>query len=255
MRKFLFLILSAPLFLMSQTSEQTKKQGYIKKKDEKTNKLIYEGMFKDDRPVGKFKYYYPNDSIRAIVDFHPNGKSAYARLFHTNGKRMSEGKYLEKEIKDSVWTFYDESGLLLSREKYNKGKKDGKSIVYLPDGYPAEEKSYTMDVQDGPFKEYFSGHSVKASGTYVNGQLEGRAIYYYPNGVEVASGYYKKGMKNGPWIYRNEDGKIKEKELYKEGKPASKKETDEFFAKNKVEESKGGSTPVKAKDSAKKNKK
>jgi len=50
----------------------------------------------------------------------------------------------------------------------------------------------------------------------------------------VAGGYYKKGLKNGPWIYRSEDGKVKEKELYKNGEQASKKETEAFFNKNKA---------------------
>jgi hypothetical protein len=57
--------------------------------------------------------------------------------------------------------------------------------------------------------------------------------------VEVANGFFKKDLKNGPWIYRSEDGKIKEKELYKNGVQASQKETDAFFAKNKTPEPTG----------------
>ena len=34
------------------------KQGYWKKLDDKTNHLVYEGLFKDDKPQGIFKYYY-----------------------------------------------------------------------------------------------------------------------------------------------------------------------------------------------------
>jgi antitoxin component YwqK of YwqJK toxin-antitoxin module len=54
--------------------------------------------------------------------------------------------------------------------------------------------------------------------------------------VEVAAGYYKNGLKTGPWIYKTESGKIKERELYKNGKLASQKETEEFFAKTKTAE-------------------
>src|ERR1041384_1315591 len=78
-----------------------KKQGYWKKTDEK-GRLIYEGEFKDDKPVGNFKYYYPNDSVKAIMSFRPDG-SSFAKMFHPNGKRMAQGKYSGKEIKDSVW--------------------------------------------------------------------------------------------------------------------------------------------------------
>jgi antitoxin component YwqK of YwqJK toxin-antitoxin module len=221
------------------TDASGKKQGYWKKKDEKTNKLLYEGEFRDNKPVGKFKYYYANDSLQAIMHFREEGKIAYARLFHPNGKRMGEGKYIN-EIKDSVWTFYDEAGVKISKDRYVMGKKDGSCIVYFPDGTISEEKIYKMDVQHGPFKQYFDGKKVRGQGNYVDGNLDGRVAYYFPNGVEVAAGYYEKGSKVGPWIYKNQKGKITDKELYRNGKLASEKETKAFFEKNKVAD-----TPVK----------
>jgi antitoxin component YwqK of YwqJK toxin-antitoxin module len=233
-----FLLLSGSLLFAQTTDASGKKQGYWKKKDEKTGKLIYEGEFKDDKPVGKFKYYYPNDSVRAIMYFKDGGKSAYTKLFHMGGKRMAEGRYINKEVKDSVWTYYDEAGVLLSKEKYVSGKKEGPAYVYFPDGGISEERNYKNDLQDGPFKQYFDAKRIRAQGNYVKGNFEGRVVYYFPNGVEVAAGYYVNGEKNGPWIYRSENGKIKDKELYVNGKLAGKKETDEFFSKNKTEEHK-----------------
>jgi antitoxin component YwqK of YwqJK toxin-antitoxin module len=242
-----FFLIHAFILNAQTTDASGKKQGYWKKKDEKTNKLVYEGEFKDDKPVGKFKYYYPNDSVQAIMYFKDGGKIAYAKLFHPSGKRMAEGKYI-KEIKDSVWIFYDEKGTLLSKDKYVMGKKDGVSYVYLPDGNLAEERNFKMDVMHGPFKQYFEGKKLKGEGNYVNGNLDGKATYYFPNGVEVASGYYKMGLKNGPWIYKDEKGQVKEKEYYKNGTLASKKETEEFFnkAKNKASSDTGGKTEQKA---------
>src|SRR5690349_10370082 len=120
--------------------DKGRKQGYWKKTDERTKKLIYEGAFKDDKPIGKFIYYYPNDSVRAMVFFRAGSEASYAKLFHpSTGKRMAEGKYASKELKDSVWVYYDESGVLLSKERYAGGKKDGVSYVYLPDGSVSEE--------------------------------------------------------------------------------------------------------------------
>ncbi|MDI1356380.1 MAG: hypothetical protein PSX36_15800 [bacterium] len=207
------------------------KQGYWKKKDD-ANKLVYEGEFKDDKPVGKFKYYYPNDSVRAIMQFKDGGKIAYAKLFHPSGKRMAEGKYINKEIKDSVWTYYDEAGVLISKDNFKAGKRSGKCFVYLPEGAISEERNYKEDLQEGIFKVYFDGVHLKSTGKFVNGKMEGRVAYFYPNGVEVAAGYYKNGQKNGPWIYKTESGKIRDKELYVNGSLASKKETDEFFLKS-----------------------
>jgi antitoxin component YwqK of YwqJK toxin-antitoxin module len=233
--KFLLIFVLISFFAQSQTTDtKGRKQGYWKKTNEK-NKLIYEGEFKYDKPVGKFKYYSPNDSVQAIMIFKNEGKIAYAKLFHANGKRMAEGKYVYKELKDSTWKFYDELGVLLSIDIYKQGKKNGLCLVYMPDGTVSEERYFKEDVMDGTFKDYFSKNAIKAQGKYVKGELEGRVTYHYPNGVEVAAGYYKNGQKTGPWIYKTEDGKVKEKELYKNGKLANQKETDEFFAKTKFD--------------------
>lgn len=238
MKKLLLILFIATTTCLGAQSTDAlgKKQGYWKKRDPKTDKLVYEGEFKDDVPVGKFKYYYPNDSVRAIMYFKDAGKTAYARLFHMSGKRMAEGRYYNKEIKDSVWTYYDEAGSLLSREKYVMGKKQGAAFVYFPDGVVSEERNYKNDIQDGIFKQYFDAKRLRASGAYVNGQLDGKVCYFYPNGVEAAAGYYINGQKNGAWIYKSQNGKIKDKELYVNGKQAGKKETEAFFLKNKSEE-------------------
>jgi antitoxin component YwqK of YwqJK toxin-antitoxin module len=235
-------ILSASIitfFMCCLAVAQTPKNGYVKKTDEKTNKLVYEGEFKNDKPVGKFKYYYPNDSVRAIMNFREGGKIAYAKLFHINGKRMAEGKYIN-EIKDSVWLYYDEAGTLINKEAYILGKREGKSFTYLPDGKIAEERIFKKDVIEGPFKQYFDGKLVKGEGAYLNGKLDGKVTYYYPNGIAAATGYFKNGEKNGPWIYKEKDGKIKEKELYKNGVLQSKKDSEAFFSKNKVQDNAPG---------------
>lgn len=231
------------ILLLGATYAQTvdasgKKQGYWKKKDDKTNKLVYEGLFKDDKPQGVFKYYYPFDSVKVIMNFKQDGKIAYSTMFHPTGKKMAYGKYISEQ-KDSVWTYYDDKGVLISRESYAGGKKNGKEIIYFPDGVVSEERNYKMDVQDGPFKLYFEKNVVKGEGTYVNGNIEGKNSYYYPNGIAAATGYYKNGKKTGPWIYRESNGKVKEKELYtKTGDLASKAETEAFFNKNKVNDEK-----------------
>ncbi len=219
-----------------------KKQGYWKKKDDKTNKLIYEGLFKDDKPQGIFKYYYPFDSVKVIMSFKQDGKVAYSTMFHPTGKKMAYGKYINEQ-KDSVWTYFDDKGVLLSREIFVMGKKNGKEVVYFPDGVVSEERNYKMDVQDGPFKLYFDKSTVKGEGTYINGQMDGKNAYYFPNGIAAAVGYYKNGKKTGPWIYRTSTGKVSEKELYKAGELANKTETDAFFNKNKVADEKPKTAP------------
>jgi antitoxin component YwqK of YwqJK toxin-antitoxin module len=242
MTKYIYLWLFLGIFCLAFSQNQTdangKKQGYWKKKDEKSNKLIYEGLFKDDKPQGLFKYYYPHDTVRALTNFKLDGKMAYSTLFHPNGKKMASGKYIGEE-KDSVWNYFDESGTLISKENYIVGKKDGFHYVYLPNGVVSEERQFKEGKMHGPYKLYYDKNLIKTEGNYINGEMEGKNIFYYPNGVIAAEGTYKKGLKQGVWIYRENNGKVKEKELYKPGGIlASQKEAEEYFNKNKVVETK-----------------
>ena len=236
---------SASFIVIPQNKDaQGRKQGYWKKTDEKTGKLVFEGNFKDDKPIGVFKYYNINDSIKAIIDFKPDGKSSSAKYFHFNGKLAASGNYSDKETKDGVWDYFDEAGVLISRETYKSGKKHGPSYVFIPDGSISEERNFKNGLEEGAYFAYYGKNIYKTKGTYLNGEKEGRFIYYYPNGIEVANGFFKKGLKNGPWIYHTEDGKLKEKELYKNGQLASKKETEEFFSKNKTTEQSTAKKPT-----------
>jgi antitoxin component YwqK of YwqJK toxin-antitoxin module len=244
-RLLVFIFISASFALSSQTIDaKGQKQGYWKKKDEKTNKLIYEGEFKDNKPAGKFKYYYPNDSVQAVFSFRSDGKYSYAWLYHPTGKKMAEGKYINEykgndinRVKDSVWIYYDDAGAKISKDSYVNGKKNGTCYVYFPDGTVSEERNYKDGVDNGPFKQYFDGKAIRGQGNYVNGNLDGKTVYYFPGGIEAAVGYYKNGKKTGPWIYRDNKGNVKERELYKDGVLANKKETEAFFSKNKTESS------------------
>lgn len=244
---FLFLFIGA-LNINAQTApnktdEKGLKQGYWIKMNPTTGKPAYKGTFKDDKPVGVFKYYYSEiDTIKTIMDFRNNGTVGYATIFYMTGKKQAQGKYIN-EKKDSIWTFYDDMGQLLSLETYKDGKKEGKSLVYFQNGEIADEKLFKNDIQHGPFKQFFEGKKVRGEGTYVEGKLVGKNSYYYPNGTIAATGYYNdKGNKYGVWIYKDKDGKVISKDVFDNGKQLSGKEADAWLLKNKGKEPKAETT-------------
>ena len=223
----------------NKMDEKGMKQGYWIKTNSKTGKIIYKGIFKDDKPVGVFKYYYTEiDTIHTIMDFRNAGKIAYAQVFYMTGKKQAQGKYIN-EKKDSVWTFYDESGKRLSIEGYKEGMREGKSIIYYPNGEISDEKNYKNDLKNGVFKQYFDDKKLKAEGSYINDKLVGKNAYYYPNGIPAAMGYYNdKGDRNGVWLYKDKDGKVTSKDVYDNGKLLNEKEAAIWLAKNKGKEPK-----------------
>ncbi len=240
MRLIVFIFFLPFIFIaQNKTDASGKKQGYWKKKDEKTGSILYEGTFKDDKPTGYFKHYYPGDTARRSVTYYKDGgKVAYTKMYYQlTGKLMAEGKYVN-EKKDSIWLYYDDAGVLLSKESFKNGKKEGLCLVYLPDGAIAEEKNFKDDLPDGPWKQYFDGKLLKAEGNYVKGKFDGKVSYYYPGGVAAATGIYKNGCREGVWLYKDKDGKITSKEVWKNCKQLSDKEAEAFLKKGKEAETK-----------------
>jgi antitoxin component YwqK of YwqJK toxin-antitoxin module len=219
----------------NKTDEKGRKQGYWEKVDPSTKKIIYKGTFKDDKPQGLFIYYHTGmDTVHTKMDFRQDGKIGYATLYYFTGKMEAKGKYVGEQ-KDSVWTFYDGKGVLISTETFTNGKKNGIAKIFFSDGKVSEEKIYKDGKLTGPFKQYFNEKAVKAEGSFINDNYTGKCIWYYPNGVIAAQGIYDNNVKKGVWIYKETDGKLKDKEIWVNGKQLSKKDMEEYLKKNKTE--------------------
>jgi len=217
------------------TDVKGSKQGIWVKLNPKTNKVIYKGQFKDNKPIGIFKYYFDEiDTIKTIIEFRKDGKSAFATIYHLNSFIKAKGKYVN-EKKDSVWSFYDEGGKLLSTENYKNGLKEGKSIVYYIDGNLLEEGNYKNDKKNGSFKQFYPDKKIKMESTYKDGTMIGKNAFYYPNGMLANIGYLnEKGNKFGVWLSKDKEGKVTEREVYDDGKLLEGKEAEEWLEKNKT---------------------
>ena len=241
MFKYTITILFAAIFTYSyaqpknQTDAAGLKQGYWEKLDPKTGKISYKGTFKNNKPQGVFYYYYLGlDSIHSKSEFRQDGKIAYVTMYHLTGKIQAKGKYINEQ-KDSIWTFYDQYGTLLSTDNYVNGKKNGISKVYFQNGAVSEEKNYKNNLLDGPFKHFFDDKKgIRAEGAYVADQFNGKCSWYYPNGIAAAEGFYEKGIKKGVWLYKLENGKIKEKEVWQNGKQLNEKEMEAYFKSKNI---------------------
>ncbi len=224
--KWSYLLLVSLCFLIgvNQSYGQTNqkdalgnKQGYWKSYDEMGH-LKYEGNFKDDIPFGEFKYYYPDGKIRAISIIFNEGKQSRTKLYHRNEKLMAEGNYMEQK-KDSTWSYFSEyDGVLLSKENYKRGNKEGLWQKFYPNKTVAEESTFKNDVQVGVWIQYFTNGTKKIEGFFVEGKKDGRFTYYHLNGQIETVGMYVNSLKDGNWKYFSEEGKSIKEELYKNGK-------------------------------------
>lgn len=193
------------------------KQGRHRDFYPKTKKLRYEGQFIDNKPVGTFKFYYPETyELNAIHEYDTIGGRARITVYHKNKKIMAKGFYLNQE-KDSLWSFYDNEGKLKMTEFYRNNKRNGEKIVYYNDSTIFEVITFKNDIQEGPYKIYYSDKNLKEDGSNKNGDKEGFVTYYNPGGVPLYKGVYINHLKDGEWIRYNEDGTEMQKELYTNG--------------------------------------
>ena len=198
----------------NKTDAKGKKQGEWKKYH-KNGMLRYVGSFKNDKPVGVFKYYYDTGELQ--VKMTHSGSDSYSHAYYVSGEIKAVGKY-ENQKKDSVWVYYDIEGYKKSDEFYLSGKKEGVWKSYYNTGQVAEEKEYTNDLENGFWKQFFINGKPKLTATYVNGLLEDRAVYFSRAGKRAVSGKFVKGAREGFWTYYEGDGRtVKKKEEYKNG--------------------------------------
>ncbi len=199
---FIFFISSASFLAQNNTDAQGRKQGEWIKYHEGTQKIKYVGTFKDDKPVGKFKFYYPDGNLKGISEYKNGGNDSFTVMYHPNKKVASFGKYVDQK-KDSTWIYYDENENLSMTENYLDGKLHGKQIVYYPKGEldkqprVLEITTYKNGLKHGDWAQYFKSGQKLSEGTYSIGDFVGKVIYYHSNGEKNHVHHYKNGVKHG----------------------------------------------------------
>lgn len=191
-----------------------RKQGHWVKKYP-NDAVMYEGMFKDDHPVGEMKRYYENNTLRSVLNYSDDGKKAIATMYHMNGNVSAKGTYVDQK-KDGKWQFFSEyiSGYLISEEIYTKNLKNGLSLKFYPDSTIAEKLTYLNDLKNGEWTQYYLSGELKLKSFYRKGKLNGKFEVWFENGAIEYSGLYKDDYRDGEWIIFKNDGTIKYKLNY-----------------------------------------
>ncbi|MBN1199354.1 MAG: toxin-antitoxin system YwqK family antitoxin [Bacteroidales bacterium] len=201
---------------INQTDKIGHKQGFWKRYSGDSI-LLYEGRFRDNIPVGKFIYYYPDGKIKTISVISDSGKIARTLSFFPNGKKMASGKYVEQK-RDSIWLFFsDTDEQLVSEEIYATGKKVGLEKIFYPGGGVSEIYTWKDGIRDGAWIQYYDDSTCKLQASYSNGEREGKVTVYFTSGKRMIEGQYTKGHREGIWIYYHENGDIRREERYENG--------------------------------------
>ncbi len=199
------------------TDQNGMKQGlWIKTYPDKS--ILYEGFFKDDNPVGEFKRYYENSTLKSLLIFDDNGKEADATIYHPNGYIASKGKFIN-QLKEGKWQFFSAifKEYLISEEFYSGNIRNGLSIKFYPDSTVAEIVTYINGVKQGEWIQYYPNGAVCLKSKYNKGKVDGKFEVWFENGNIEFSGQYKSDVRDGLWYIYNEDGTVKYKITYISG--------------------------------------
>ena len=225
---------------LNKTDQQGRKQGHWIKKYPNGN-ILYEGTFKNDKPVGEFKRYNSNNTLKSVLIYSIDSREADATIYHPNGFISSRGKYVD-QLKEGKWRFYSSqiSGYLINEETYLKNVRNGLSFRYYPDSTLAEKVNYVKGIREGEWLQYHENGRLLMKTTYLHGELNGIFEAWYSNGKPEYTGTYKKNMRDGKWKVFNDKGILKYEINYIDGVTKDRQIEDEvarFF--DRVEKSSG----------------
>ena len=199
---------------INQTDSNNLKQGkWIGKFFNGT--IRYEGYFKNNKPAGEWKRFHQNSKLKANLSYFPNSNKVTAEIYDTDGLLISRGNYSGTQ-KDSIWTYYDKN-IIIARENYVKGLKNGLSYFYSPDGKVIKETNWLNGKLNGLSREYYSSGSKKSEINYVNGKRHGDFYIYFESGQIQIEGKYDLDQCADKWKYYYPNGTVKFKLEYRDG--------------------------------------
>ena len=197
----------------NQYDDKGKRHGKWGDVYETTKLPRYEGTFDHGKETGVFKFYKndENSTLIATRDFSAGNGTSYTIFYDENGKKLSEGKEVNR-LREGEWKFYHPGKeAILSVEQYSKGKLTGIRKTYFLNGNIAEEAEYKDGMKNGIYKKYTEKGIVLEESVYKNDELHGTATYRNSEGEVVSKGQFANNVKTGVWKYY-EKGKLVKQE-------------------------------------------
>ena len=112
-------------------------------------------------------------------------------------------------VKDGLWSFWNDNGLLIEQVEFYNGLRDGVTKYFSADGKQNAKISYRQDVPwNGEWVKWFSDGSKKEFGNYVDGTKNGPWRGWYENGQKKYVLHYQNTMKHGICTEWTEDGRL-----------------------------------------------
>lgn len=186
---------------VNKTNENGKRDGKWIGYFEGSNRVRYEGVFKNGVEQGVFNFFEDSEKSNIVAkrDFSSQDGNAFTTFFDSKGKKVSEGNFKNKE-KEGKWVYYQADGkTILSEENYTAGALNGVRKVFYKSGIPSDEMTYKNGKLNGELFQFAENGQVIKEEFYIDDLKDGKAIYRDSSGKITEEGEFSMGLKVGPW--------------------------------------------------------
>ncbi len=188
---------------VNQLDAQGRKQGFWTKKDT-DGKLLYQGTFKNDQPVGEMKRFHPNGKLKAVLIFVEGSELSDARLYDEGGNLIAQGKYIGQK-KTGEWSYFKDAKIV-SAENYLNGQKNGVSKRYYQTGELLEESNWKDDKLNGIYRSFFQDGKTFLECGYSEAMRNGPFKTWFADGTLELNASYTGDVRDKDWQYFDKNG-------------------------------------------------
>jgi antitoxin component YwqK of YwqJK toxin-antitoxin module len=134
------------------------------------------------------------------------------------GQLVEEGEYVNNK-KSGVWTKYYPNANKKHELTFANNVATGYAKIYYKSGQLQEEGIWQQNKWSGQYKYYYENGNLQYEWNYnSSGKREGQQKYFHENGVLQYIGEWKNGNEAGELVEYYDDGSVKAKRHFNEGK-------------------------------------
>lgn len=171
------------------------------------------GQFVDKTDTRYKAYFYESGNISSEGFLENDKPNNYWITYYPNQLRKSEGNRLSFEL-DGVWKFYDKKGNIETSITYKNGLKNGVYTFFNDSCLIVAEESYKDDVKEGIAYQYFPDTSlkkrIKKSIPYEQNKKNGIAYEFAWDGRIITITTYKNDFLVSKEVINRKDKKGKQ---------------------------------------------
>jgi len=150
------------------------------------------GQVEEGLRAGPWKGWHRNGQRNWVFE-HEDGKLVKRTIWHDNGAKRMEGRFVEGKP-DGVHPRWDEAGQKVSEETYRAGKLHGQRRLWDPDGNLLRETHYEDGQRHGSSTWYFANGQKRWETHYVHDQRTGTWTQWTSKGDLFMQSEWKDGM-------------------------------------------------------------